>query len=151
MQDIESKDAEHFKVSARNIGLETNIVDTFYGQFRKNLPYASETRRLLHGDPAFDNMLVNGSSVTALIDWAQMEYGDWVCDFSRLDFWWPGRYGDMRSFAEESRLETDGLEERKALYWAVNALWTIEFADTAKSQETSAWLREHLPAKIVER
>lgn len=146
---IESGGVQSFRQHATNIGLDTELVDKFYDQFRSHLTFASETRRLLHGDPAFDNMLVDGEKVTAIIDWEQMEYGDWVSDCSRLDFWWPGRYGNIRSFADEYGLDADNLNERVALYWATNALWTIEFADKAKSKETSDWLIEYLPKRLV--
>lgn len=146
---IESTGDEAFRANAVKLGLRAELVEAFFAQFRHNLTYASETRRLLHGDPAFDNMLVDGDKVTAVIDWAQMGYGDWVSDFARLDFWWPDRYGDIKSFASEYGFDDDHLDERVALYYATNALWTIEFADRAKSAKVRAWLKKHLKNKLV--
>ena len=147
--EIEEVGIDAFRAHAANIGLDTALVDAFFTQFRDNLQYASEVRRLVHGDPAFDNMLVEKGEVTAVIDWAHVGYGDWMSDFSRLDFWWPGRYGDAKAFAKQYGLEIEYLDERRALYWATNALWTIEFADKAKSEDVSNWLREHINEKLV--
>lgn len=149
LRNIQMTGKESFKRNAENIGLEGRIVDVFFDQFESNLQYASEMRRLLHGDPAFDNMLVENNKVTAVIDWAQMGYGDWMSDFARLDFWWPNRYGDAKEFADAYGLESDNINERKALYWATNALWTIEFADKAKSKSVTEWLNEHIKEKVV--
>ncbi len=147
---IEMAGVEVYKQNAANLGIAPGLIDKFFAQYRDNLAFASETRRLLHGDPAFDNMLVEGDKVTAVIDWAQMGYGDWVSDFAHLDFWWPGRYGDIKTFATQYNLDNDNLDERIALYWAANALWTIEFADTTKSKSVSAWLKEHLKEKLIQ-
>ncbi len=94
-------------------------------------------------------MLVENGKVTAVIDWAQIGYGDWMSDFSRLDFWAPGSYGDMRQFAATFGLEADNLAERKALYWSTNALWTIEFAHKANSKNVSKWLHDNILQKLV--
>lgn len=140
---------DSFKRNAENIGLESSLIDRFFEQYESNLSFASEERRLLHGDPAFDNMLVENNHVTAVIDWAQMGYGDWMSDFARLDFWWPDRYGDAKEFAQKYQLEAENIDERKALYWATNALWTIEFADNAKSAKVTEWLHEYIEQKII--
>lgn len=146
---IEEQGADSFKSHATNIGLSPSLIESFFNQYRTNLPFASEVRRPLHGDPAFDNMLIRDDSVVAVIDWEQTGYGDWMCDFARLDFWWPGRYGNKAEFAKKYNLEADHLDEREALYWAANALWTIEFADKAKSEETTRWLQVHLDNRII--
>jgi hygromycin-B 4-O-kinase len=148
-QEIEQAGLQSFRDSAAKIGLDPEIADKFIAQFRKNLPYASEVRRLLHGDPAFDNMLIKNGRVTAIIDWSSMGYGDWMSDFAYLGFWWPGRYGDAKTFARTYGLEDDHIEERLALYWATNALRTIAFADNAKSEAVGNWLKFFVSSKLV--
>ena len=148
-REIEERGIEAFRTNASNIGLDGALIDKFFIQFRTNLPCASEQRRLLHGDPAFNNMLVDNDQVTAIIDWAQFGYGDWMSDFARLDFWHPGRYGDSKVFATKYGLDANNLQERKALYWATNALWTIEFADKAKNTDVTHWLQEYVATKLV--
>jgi hygromycin-B 4-O-kinase len=140
---------EGYKESARFVGLDPTIIDSFIAQFNRNLPYASEVRRLFHGDLGFDNLLLLNGEVTGVIDWAQMGYGDWMRDYARLDFWGPGRYGDAKQFAAQYELDAEHIDERIALYHAFNALLTIDFSHRHKNQSTSEWLREHAVEKII--
>ena len=140
---------EGYKESAQYVGLNPVIVDSFMAQFERNLPYASEVRRLFHGDLGFDNLLLLDGEVTGVIDWAQMGYGDWMRDFSRLDFWGPGRYGDATKFAAQHELEAEHIDERTAFYHAYNALLTIDFSFRHKNERTSEWLRIHAAEKLV--
>ena len=147
--DLEDLGVEALKENARNIDLDPVLIDKFVVQFNDNLPYASEIRRLVHGDLGFDNLLLNNNEVTAVIDWARMEYGDWMLDFAKLDFWWPDRFGDLKEFAEKYGLDGDNIQERIALYWALTALDTIRFADKFKNEKIAGWLHEHISKKFV--
>jgi|GEM_PF-3149751 len=146
---IDGEGEETYKAYARNIGLDESIVDRFLVQFHKNLPYVSEVRRLLHGDLGFDNLLLDGGEVTAVIDWAHVGYGDWMSDFAKFDFWWPNRFGDPKEFATKYGLDAKHLDDRIALYWAYTALETIRFADKFKSDDIASWLREHAKEKLL--
>lgn len=140
---------ESYKVSAQFVGLDPSIIDRFMVQFSQNLPYASEVRRLFHGDLGFDNLLLLNGEVTGIIDWAQMGYGDWMRDYARLDFWWQGRYGDAKQFAAQYELDSEHIDERIALYHAYNALLTVDFSYRHKNDSTSEWLREHATEKLI--
>ena len=147
---IDGEDDAAYKQYAHNIGLDETIVDGFLAQFRKYLPFASDVRRLLHGDLGFDNLLLDGDEVTAVIDWAHVGYGDWMSDFAKFDFWWPDRFGSPQEFAERSGLDADHIDERIGLYWAFTALETIRFADQFKSDGIASWLREHAKEKLLD-
>ena len=140
---------EGVEQSAINLGLGADIVGKFRQQYDDNLEYASEVRRLTHGDLGFDNLLVDNGRVTALIDWAGIGYGDWMYDFAKLDFWWPKRFGDAKEFADKYDLDADNLEQRKALYWARSALSTIQWADEVKNAHISDWLRTYVKNRII--
>ncbi|OLC28469.1 MAG: hypothetical protein AUH91_01715 [Verrucomicrobia bacterium 13_1_40CM_4_54_4] len=144
-------DAESVRSHATNIGLDLTLADKFIAQATANLPFASERRRLVHGDLGFDNMLICNGEVAAFIDWAKISYGDWMEDFANFDFWWPGRHGDKQAFAKQYGLDAEHLEEREALYWAITALETIRFADTFKKQEISQWLHDYVASKLSHR
>ena len=147
---IEETDSGDIKRSAANIGLDPDIVDKFLDQFHTNLPYASETRRLVHGDLGFDNLLVEDGEVTAIIDWAHVGYGDWMRDFAKFEFWWPNRYGDPKQFAQKYDLDGDNIDQRLALYWATSAIETIIFADKNNNQNIASWLKENLNDKLLQ-
>ena len=46
-------------------------------------------RHLIHGDLVNRNVLVSGTKVTAVIDWGNAWYGDYVYDAAWLIYWWP--------------------------------------------------------------
>ena len=140
---------EKLQQSAKNIKLTKGSVDALVKQFTTYLPYISENRRLLHGDPGGDNVIVKDNTVVALLDWEHMSYGDWLRDFSRFEYWNKNNYGDAKEFAETYGLEAEHIQERKAVYWAVNALRGIEFADRDKSEKVAEWLRANLHRIIL--
>lgn len=148
--DVESMGGvDELRKNAINIGLEPSLIDKFIKQFVVNVPYASEVRRLLHGDLGFDNMIVSDGKVTAVIDWAHVSYGDWMRDYAKFDFWWPDRYTQPRIFAKSYSLEAEHMHERTALYWAHTALGTISFADRFKNGDITKWLHEHIEEKLI--
>jgi aminoglycoside phosphotransferase (APT) family kinase protein len=149
LQSILTHDRNDLKLSAKEIELNETIIDRFFAQLESNARFGSETRRLFHGDPGFDNILMKDGQVSAIIDWGQMGYGDWMSDFARLEFWSPGTYGDTLVFAEEYGLESDNINERKALYWAINALWAIEFAHKNQNENVIYWLRSNATSRLL--
>jgi len=140
---------EERRAGAIRMEVDPSLVDRFYQQAINNLTYASGTRRVVHGDLGFDNLLMNNSNVAAVIDWAHLQYGDWMDDFSKFDFWWPGRFGDAHQFAVSHGLEAEHLNERRAFFWAITGLSTINFADKAKNYHIVEWLNENAANKIV--
>jgi hygromycin-B 4-O-kinase len=46
-------------------------------------------RHIIHGDLLNRNVLVNGSGISAVIDWGNAAYGDWLYDAAWLLYWWP--------------------------------------------------------------
>jgi hygromycin-B 4-O-kinase len=55
-------------------------------ELAENLP---DQRHMVHGDLLNRNVLVRRSRVTAVIDWGNALYGDWLYDAAWLIFWWP--------------------------------------------------------------
>jgi len=147
--ELESLDVDLLKTHAANIALEADMINRLVEQFNSNLPYASEVRRLLHGDPGYDNVIVDEGKIKAVIDWEQMAYGDWARDFSRFEYFDIADCGDMLTFGMENGLEIEHLHERKALYWAINALRDIEFASSQKNQQVAARLRANLGKRLI--
>lgn len=49
----------------------------------------SEGRHLIHADIVGDNVRVLRNQVTAIVDWGNAMYGDFLYDLARLDFWAP--------------------------------------------------------------
>jgi hygromycin-B 4-O-kinase len=63
--------------------------DRGYARLRELAESLPEERHIIHGDLLNHNVLVQGSRVTAVIDWGNALYGDWLYDAAWLIFWWP--------------------------------------------------------------
>lgn len=137
-----------YEAAGQRLGLDQTLVGELFAQLESNLQFASETRRLLHSDPGFGNFIAKDGKVVALIDWEYMKYGDWLCDFARINFYQSDVATNAQAFAEQYGLETEHLAQRESLYKAATGLWAIYFADTSKNQQAAQWLRDKLESKI---
>lgn len=69
--------------------LERGVYDELYAEMMSLAAYAPAERSLVHGDFHLGNMLAEGSSVTAIIDWEMAMYGDFVFDLATMHLWYP--------------------------------------------------------------
>ena len=63
--------------------------DRGYARLRELAQGLPGERRIIHGDLLNRNVLVADSKITAVIDWGNALYGDWLYDAAWLIFWWP--------------------------------------------------------------
>jgi len=67
----------------------TGPFDRGYATLRELAGGLPDVRHVIHGDLVNHNVLVQGSRITAVIDWGNALYGDWLYDAAWLMFWWP--------------------------------------------------------------
>ena len=67
--------------------LRRDTFDAIFAQLESRLPYLPAERWLFHGNFGFGNVLIAGTTVTAVIDWFESGYGDFVYDVAWLDYW----------------------------------------------------------------
>jgi len=67
----------------------TQPFDQGYARLRELAACLPDQRNVIHGDLVNRNVLVQGSRITAVIDWGNALYGDWLYDAAWLIFWWP--------------------------------------------------------------
>jgi hygromycin-B 4-O-kinase len=101
--------------------LERDLWEGLYARFRTLLAAAHDPGRLVHGDFGYDNVLVDGPRVTAVLDWGNNRRGDPLWDLAYISFWLPriepalaARYGDAPDRAARVelyhlRMALDGL------------------------------------------
>ncbi|MBP6042208.1 phosphotransferase [Candidatus Saccharibacteria bacterium] len=79
-------------------GWKDNLKDSPVGDKPFNTAYASlmvlakglpEARSLIHNDLLNFNVLVNDHQITAVIDWGNAMYGDFLYDLAQFTFWGP--------------------------------------------------------------
>ncbi len=64
--------------------LERPLFDQLYSEMQRLFVYLPEERYLVHGDYGFNNVLAEGEQVTAVLDWANAKYGDFLIDVASL-------------------------------------------------------------------
>jgi hygromycin-B 4-O-kinase len=70
--------------------LEQELFESIYSRMMELSRYCTEERYLVHGDFGFGNVLAKDGKITAVLDWLNARYGDFLYDVSWLDFWSPG-------------------------------------------------------------
>lgn len=146
---IEKLDFQILEQGLHHLELSTSLAVEYRKQFEQNIVRIGDPARcLVHGDLGFDNILINERSVAAVIDWEDMGYGDWLFEFARLNFWWPGRYGDALDFAKKYSLDTSNFAYRLKTYTSHIALTTLNFAVQHQSESTQNWLKDFLPVRL---
>ncbi|MBN2461434.1 MAG: aminoglycoside phosphotransferase family protein [Candidatus Cloacimonetes bacterium] len=67
--------------------LDREFFEKVYRHMLKLLQFCPEKRYLVHGGYGFNNILVNDDEVTAVLDWFDAMYGDFVYDIAWIDLW----------------------------------------------------------------
>jgi hygromycin-B 4-O-kinase len=121
--------------------LERDVFDEVYDRMVELLDYCPEDRYLVHGDYGFGNVLVECERVTAVLDWSNAMYGDFVFDLAWLDFELPDQNFDdvfRRRFSDQSRI-VPNFAERMLCYGCWIALDNMRF--NAKTDDEPAYRR----------
>lgn len=144
-------DPEHIaylKENSAKYGIDPALIDKFYEQLLNNQDKVHFERRLTHGDLGSDNVIVDGPDVAAIIDWSGVGYGDWLHDYNRIDFWYPGRQTPAKDFAQKHGLEIENFDERWLAHFAQHALTTVGYVLKYEDSGTAQWLRENLESRL---
>lgn len=65
--------------------LERDVFDDLYAKMTSFFDACPEERFLVHGDYGFTNVLVFEGHITAVLDWYDSKYGDFMFDIARVD------------------------------------------------------------------
>ena len=119
--------------------LERDFFDTVYNYMLGLLDMCPEERYLVHGDYGYDNVLAHQGRITAVLDWINACYGDFVYDIAWLDFWSRGIDfpGLIRQYYTGQGVALPHYEQRIACYKAYIGLNAMRFY--AKTQNQAAY------------
>jgi hygromycin-B 4-O-kinase len=126
--------------------LERPLCEQLHAQMIGHLPYCPWEPSLVHGDFGFDNVVVDGERITAVLDWANMKYGDFLFDVAWLNFWpSPVRYEDLfrRYYAERGRA-VPHYEERLRCYTCHIGLVALRFFAHTGQRAPYSWARDRV-------
>jgi hygromycin-B 4-O-kinase len=120
--------------------LDRRLWDELHRRFLELVPFCPEERRLVHGDFGFDNVLVEGDRVSAILDWANAKVGDPLFDVAYLCFW-STRHADLLRARYGAAPAYDA---RISCYHLLFALDALRFYAKAGRRESYDWIVERI-------
>ncbi len=126
--------------------LDRAAFDQLYGRMADLLPFCPEHRFLVHGSFGFGNVLAAGRKITAVLDWIDAAYGDFLYDVAWLDFWSAGMdvAGIFRRHYADRGVAVPGYDERLRCYEGFIGLDASRFYAKAGDERSYRWLWDRL-------
>ena len=126
---------------------ETTFLDKktfleYYEKLKALLDYLPEDRYFMHGNFSFANILVHNHKISAIIDWQDSRYGDFLLDLTFFVFWLSEELGDyiteqFKQYMESHNLNTANYYERIKCYKYYFGLDALRFF--AKTDQKAAY------------
>jgi hygromycin-B 4-O-kinase len=126
--------------------LEREFFETVYHHLQRLLPFCPEERWLVHGGYGFNNVLAEDGVVTAVLDWTDAKYGDFLYDLAWLNFWDPGHdYPALfRPGYVESGIQVTNFEQRLLCYQCRIALDGLRFFAKFDNATAYKWVKDRI-------
>lgn len=117
--------------------LERDLYKDLYHRMRELLKVCPEDRYLLHGSFSLHNVLAQDGKISAVLDWVDARYGDFVYDIAVLDFWWPwlGVREAFQEYHQQRQREIPSYAERLLCYECHHALGGLRFFAASGNEE----------------
>jgi hygromycin-B 4-O-kinase len=130
--------------------LERDMWNGIYARMTELLAVCPEERSLVHGNYGFGNVLAVDARITAVLDWLDAKYGDFLFDVAWLDFWSTalnvrGRVGAR--YAERG-ISVPHYAERILCYECYIALDGLRFFAKRQNEASYRWVRDVILSRI---
>jgi hygromycin-B 4-O-kinase len=129
--------------------LERAIFEQIYQHMLRLLDFCPEERYLVHGSLSLANLLALNGKLTAVLDWLDAKYGDFLYDIAILDYWSPslGVREHFQHHYQERQITVSRYEERLLCYQCYISLDAMRFF--AKSDQEKSY--QTIRARILEK
>jgi hygromycin-B 4-O-kinase len=123
--------------------LEREVFGNVYTHMYRLIDFCPPERWLVHGGYGYGNTLAQDGKVTAVIDWMDAKYGDFVYDIAWLDFWQPSPVvlEQIEVYYSAHGLPIPHFRERLACCKCYMALDTMRFFAKTNDQQAYRWLK----------
>ena len=123
--------------------IERALFDHVYDRMKALLRYCPQERFLVHADYAFGNVLADDGKITAVLDWANAMYGDFLYDVAWLDIGYPD--ADYRSrfeqFYRQRNRSIPNYRERLMCYQCYICLDSMRWYGMSGKMSDYEWMR----------
>jgi hygromycin-B 4-O-kinase len=123
--------------------LERDLFDRIFEEMKSLLSYCPTERFLVHADFGSDNALAEKGRITAVLDWANSVYGDFLFDVAWLDMWSPqlDLNGRFRQYYQTQNHHIPHYDERFRCCQCYIALDSFRFYAKTGQEEGYQWMR----------
>ncbi len=130
--------------------LERNFFEDIYRHMQSLLQYCPSERFLLHGNYSLRNILAQNGKITAVLDWIDAKYGDFMYDLAPFDFWYPWLHIAERfqQYYQERKREVPFFEERLLCYQCYHALDGLRFFAASSNEQSYQFTRSIILQKL---
>ncbi len=117
--------------------LDRDLFTRIYQHMQHLLDFCPTERYLVHGNYSFKNTLAQNGKITAVVDWVDARYGDFVYDIAGLDFWCPWLHLPERfqHYYQQQQREVPFYQERLLCYQCYMALVGMRFFAASGQEE----------------
>ncbi|MGH2510225.1 MAG: phosphotransferase family protein [Ktedonobacteraceae bacterium] len=130
--------------------LEREIFTEIYQRMQALLDYCPNERYLLHGGYSLRNILAKNGKITAVLDWINAQYGDFVYDIALWDYWcsWLHIGERCQQYYQERNVAVPHYAERLLCYQCYHALDGLRFFAKGGNEEAYHIARAIILQKI---
>jgi hygromycin-B 4-O-kinase len=133
--------------------LEREVFERLFGEMVQLISYCPEERYLVHGNYGFGNILAQDGRITAVLDWMNARYGDFLYDVAWLDFWSPndGWHERFKQYYQSTGREVPSYGERVLCYQTNIALDALKFNAKGGDKPAYEWVKARISALLQDR
>lgn len=124
--------------------LEREVFDRLFSEMTQLISYCPDDRFLVHGNYGFGNLMAQDGRITAVLDWMNAMYGDFLYDIAWLAFWAPkdGWQERFRQYYQSMGREVPFYSERVLCYQTNIALDALKFFAKANNKPAYDWAKD---------
>lgn len=132
--------------------LNKKTYELYYQKMKELFKYLPEDRYFMHGNFSYSNILVHNKKISAIIDWQDSRYGDFLLDFTYFVFWVSDSFGNyiiesFKQYLELKNMKTEFYYERikcYKYYFGLDALRFYAKTDQKESYDYALKLLEKI-------
>lgn len=130
--------------------LERDLYQDLYQRVKSLLAHCPEERFFLHGGYSMRNILAQDGKITAVLDWIDAQYGDFVYDIALLDYWcgWLHISERFQQYYQDRQLEVPFYTERMLCYQCHHALGGMRFFAASDNEQAYQMTRAIILQKL---
>ncbi|WP_420642626.1 phosphotransferase family protein [Candidatus Leptofilum sp.] len=129
--------------------LERPLFDQLYAEMQRLFSYLPTERWLVHGDYGYNNVLAEGEKVTAVLDWANAKFGDFLFDVAYLTTSATIDYvAAFQQFYRTHNREVPHFLERIRCYQCYISLDGLRFFAKTDSRDGYEWIKRGIAKNL---